>query len=109
MILQLGIVLLANQSISLPLNVPEIPAFGREQFKHTIKTLAENIAYDDLYELNTQSGTQWDGFRHVWLRLPLESLTLKKPVRLHANPNFLQRSMSSLSLFLTIFSSSNSF
>jgi len=22
------------------------------------------VAYDDLYEMNTQSGTQWDGFRH---------------------------------------------
>ena len=51
--------------LSLPLNVPEQPAFGREKFKHTIKVLAENVAYDDLYELNTQSGTQWDGFRHV--------------------------------------------
>ena len=46
---------------SLPLNVPETPAFGREPFQHEIKVLAENIAYDDLYHLNTQSGTQWDG------------------------------------------------
>jgi hypothetical protein len=51
--------------LSLPLNVPEQPAFSREQFKHKIKVLAEGIAYDDQYELNTQSGTQWDGFRHV--------------------------------------------
>lgn len=26
-----------------------------------------SYAYDDVYHLNTQSGTQWDGFRHVWL------------------------------------------
>lgn len=26
--------------------------------------MTEGIAYDDLYHLNTQSGTQWDGFRH---------------------------------------------
>jgi len=51
-------------SVNLPLNVPSTPAFGREAFQHEIKTLAENIAYDDLYHLNTQSGTQWDGFRH---------------------------------------------
>jgi hypothetical protein len=51
-------------SISLPLNVPNQPAFGREVFKHEIKTLAEGYAYDDLYTMNTQSGTQWDGFRH---------------------------------------------
>ncbi|KAL8792241.1 MAG: hypothetical protein Q9195_005197 [Heterodermia aff. obscurata] len=52
-------------SINLPLNVPEVPAFHREQFKHEIKPLVEGLAYDDLYTLNTQSGTQWDGFRHI--------------------------------------------
>lgn len=50
---------------SLPLDVPKIPSFGREIFKHEIKVLHPGIAYDDLYTLNTQSGTQWDGFRHV--------------------------------------------
>jgi hypothetical protein len=40
---------------SLPLNVPNQPAFGRETFKHEIKVLAENLAYDDIYHLNTQS------------------------------------------------------
>lgn len=50
--------------LNLPLNMPAQPAFGRETFKHEIKTLAPNRAYDDIYHLNTQSGTQWDGFRH---------------------------------------------
>ncbi|KAI4638136.1 hypothetical protein J4E93_010445 [Alternaria ventricosa] len=50
--------------VNLPLNVPNVPAFGREVFQHEIKTLAEGIAYDDVYHMNTQSGTQWDGFRH---------------------------------------------
>jgi len=50
--------------LNLPLNVPNVPAFGREPFHHEIKTLAEGLAYDDKYSLNTQSGTQWDGFRH---------------------------------------------
>ncbi|KAG9680758.1 hypothetical protein KCU85_g5413, partial [Aureobasidium melanogenum] len=50
--------------VNLPLNTPEVPAFHRESFKHEIKTLAADIAYDDLYSLNTQSGTQFDGFRH---------------------------------------------
>lgn len=50
--------------VNLPLNVPETPAFGREVFRHEIKTLREGLAYDDIYHLNTQSGTQWDGFRH---------------------------------------------
>lgn len=58
--------------LNLPLNVPEVPAFAREKFKHEIKPLAENLAYDDKYELNTQSGTQWDGFRHI-AHMPTET------------------------------------
>ncbi|EPS35492.1 hypothetical protein H072_11096 [Dactylellina haptotyla CBS 200.50] len=50
--------------VNLPLNVPEQPSFGRETFQHTIKSLHDGVAFDDLYHLNTQSGTQWDGFRH---------------------------------------------
>lgn len=50
--------------VNLPLDVPATPSFERQPFKHTIKPLVENFAYDDVYELNTQSGTQWDGFRH---------------------------------------------
>lgn len=53
------------QIFSLPLTVPETPAFDREVFQHNIKPLLEGIAYDDTYTMNTQSGTQWDGFRHV--------------------------------------------
>jgi hypothetical protein len=49
----------------LPLNIPAQPAFGRQVFKHEIKALRPGYAYDDTYELNTQSGTQFDGFRHV--------------------------------------------
>jgi len=51
--------------LNLPLNVPNVPAFSREPFKHEIKILGKNVAYDDKYSLNTQSGTQWDGFRHI--------------------------------------------
>ncbi|EZF26747.1 hypothetical protein H103_01256 [Trichophyton rubrum CBS 288.86] len=50
--------------LDLPFNVPETPGFAREKFVHTIKTIVEGIAYDDIYEFNTQCGTQWDGFRH---------------------------------------------
>ena len=42
---------------SLPLDVPKQPAFGREIFHHEIKTLAKDLAYDDKYSMNTQSGT----------------------------------------------------
>ncbi|KXH34548.1 hypothetical protein CSIM01_00459 [Colletotrichum simmondsii] len=41
------------------------PAFNREPFVHHIKTLAPGLFYDDNYYMNTQSGTQWDGFRHT--------------------------------------------
>jgi kynurenine formamidase len=50
--------------LDLPLNVPEQPAFGRQKFEHKILTVREGVAYDDVYHCNTQSGTQWDGFRH---------------------------------------------
>ena len=50
--------------LDLPLDVPSTPGFGREKFVHSIKELTGKIAYDDLYTLNTQSGSQWDGFRH---------------------------------------------
>jgi hypothetical protein len=52
-------------SLNLPLDVPKVPAFAREVFKHEIKALSEGVAYDDMYQLNTQSGTQFDGFRHI--------------------------------------------
>src|SRR5215469_6333230 len=58
--------------VNLPLDVPETPAFDREPFRHEIKVVVENYAYDDIYHLNTQSGTQWDGFRH-FAHLPTAS------------------------------------
>ncbi|KAJ5097387.1 hypothetical protein N7456_008108 [Penicillium angulare] len=51
--------------LDLPLDVPSTPAFDRQPFKHTVTTNVEHLAYDDTYSLNTQSGTQWDGFRHT--------------------------------------------
>lgn len=50
--------------VNLPLHIPNTPAFGRLKFNHEIKTLAKGTAYDDTYQINTQSSTQWDGFRH---------------------------------------------
>jgi hypothetical protein len=52
-------------SVNLPLDEPDPPTFGREKFRHEIKDIANGISFDDMYSLNTQSGTQWDGFRHV--------------------------------------------
>ncbi|EHY54209.1 hypothetical protein HRR83_008219 [Exophiala dermatitidis] len=50
--------------LDLPLNVPAQPAFGRQKFEHKIIELFEDVVFDDIYHMNTQSGTQWDGFRH---------------------------------------------
>ncbi|RAK85918.1 hypothetical protein BO79DRAFT_271598 [Aspergillus costaricaensis CBS 115574] len=50
--------------LDLPLNVPNPPAFHRQSFEHNIKEVAKDVVFDDTYSLNTQSGTQWDGFRH---------------------------------------------
>ncbi|KND88554.1 hypothetical protein TOPH_06895 [Tolypocladium ophioglossoides CBS 100239] len=47
-----------------PLEYPQEPAFGREAFAYEIKNIDKDIVYDDMYRLNTQSGTHWDGFRH---------------------------------------------
>ncbi|KAL9110992.1 MAG: hypothetical protein Q9227_004607 [Pyrenula ochraceoflavens] len=58
--------------LDLPLDVPATPGFGREKFVHSIKPLTNKIAYDDLYTLNTQSGSQWDGFRH-FAHIPTET------------------------------------
>ncbi|KAI9759112.1 MAG: hypothetical protein M4579_002559 [Chaenotheca gracillima] len=51
--------------LNLPLDVPKVPGFHREQFQHEIKNLVPGVAFDDIYHLNTQSGSQWDGFRHI--------------------------------------------
>ncbi|KAF7919563.1 hypothetical protein BELL_0014g00120 [Botrytis elliptica] len=42
------------------------PGFNRDSPNHTIRDLAEFgiKAYDDVISINTQSGSQWDGFRH---------------------------------------------
>lgn len=44
-----------------------IPGFGRAGLQHKIinyEPLTGEIAHDDEISLNTQSGSQWDGFMH---------------------------------------------
>jgi hypothetical protein len=50
-------------SLNLPLDVPGPPLFGRKPLHHEIKSLG-NGAFDDETAINTQSSSQWDGFRH---------------------------------------------
>lgn len=57
-------------SLNLPIQLPSPPAFGREKADHHIKCLEPEmgalkmIIYEDLLHINTQSGSQWDGFKH---------------------------------------------
>ncbi|KAH4070584.1 hypothetical protein HBI56_139420 [Parastagonospora nodorum] len=50
-------------SLNLPLDVPSPPFFGRKPFHHEIKSIGKG-AFDDETSTNTQSSSQWDGFRH---------------------------------------------
>lgn len=46
------------------LNQPKAPCFGRATFEHRILNTTPRSINDDVLTLNTQSSTQWDGFRH---------------------------------------------
>lgn len=51
-------------STDLPLDRMSRPCFGRAPLQHTIKALDLDAVNDDVLVLNTQSSSQWDGFRH---------------------------------------------
>lgn len=51
-------------STDWPLNSMKTPCFGRSALEHTIKNKAPRPVNDDVLTFNTQSSSQWDGFRH---------------------------------------------
>ena len=51
-------------STDLPLDYMSRPCFGRAAFQHSIKTKTPRVVNDDTLCFNTQSSSQWDGFRH---------------------------------------------
>jgi hypothetical protein len=55
-------------SLDWPLNMPKYPSHGRPQFEHEMVNRGGGdglrVVNDDMLRLNTQSSTQWDGFRH---------------------------------------------
>jgi hypothetical protein len=51
------------------LDQPKAPCFNRAPFEHKIHNKAPRCVNDDTLSLNTQSSTQWDGFRHFGMRL----------------------------------------
>ena len=50
-------------SLNLSLSEPSPPLFGRRPFEHRINSIGKG-AFDDETTSNTQSSSQWDGFRH---------------------------------------------
>jgi kynurenine formamidase len=53
-------------SLDLPLDTPRAPSYGRATFEHKVfpRLGKERPVNDDMITFNTQSSTQWDGFRH---------------------------------------------
>jgi kynurenine formamidase len=57
-----GAVFALNWSMGLP----DPPLFGRQPFRHEVTGAGESTSHDDvLHAWNTQSSSQWDGFRHI--------------------------------------------
>jgi hypothetical protein len=61
---------LVERGATFPLNwsmdLPDPPLFGRLPFEHTVTGDAVSTSHDDVLDnWNTQSSSQWDGFRHI--------------------------------------------
>ncbi|KIW17960.1 hypothetical protein PV08_05155 [Exophiala spinifera] len=55
-------------SLNLALNQPSVAVFRRQALSHTIRdnsTFSSSQSFDDTVLFNTQSGSQWDGLRHI--------------------------------------------
>ena len=53
-------------AINLDMHLPDPPLFGREAFQHDVIWLQNEAGHDEhLSGWNTQSSSQWDGFRHI--------------------------------------------
>ncbi|HUZ44114.1 MAG TPA: cyclase family protein [Acidimicrobiales bacterium] len=53
-------------ALNWEMNLPDPPLFGRAAFEHHVEWLANEVGHDDsLSGWNTQSSSQWDGFRHI--------------------------------------------
>jgi kynurenine formamidase len=51
-------------NLTLPLNLPDPPYFGRAAYRHFIFDAAPNVQDDVVDNFYLQSSTQWDGLRH---------------------------------------------
>lgn len=66
-------------SLDWPLDKPSFPTFDRQSFQHEILHKAPMTMNDDAITLNTQSSTQWDGFRHYGEKAPTAAVKLSNP------------------------------
>lgn len=55
-------------NLSLPLDQPSPPMFGRPPLSHTVFERDRNIVEDRIEMLDLQGSSQWDGLRHVRAR-----------------------------------------
>lgn len=55
----------ATIGLTLPLNIPEAPPYGRAPLQHEIYAANEFSWGDMVTSLDTQSSSQWDGLLHV--------------------------------------------
>ena len=64
-------------SLDWALDKPSHPSFNRIPFQHTIKNKPSRCVNDDTLTFNTQSSSQWDGFRHYgWLPTTFDMRTM---------------------------------
>ena len=53
-------------SMNWSMGLPDPPLFGRAAFEHEVTGSPTSTSHDDvLHAWNTQSSSQWDGFRHI--------------------------------------------
>jgi kynurenine formamidase len=53
-------------ALNLDATLPSPPLFGRAEWRHEVTGRPGGFSHDDLlHNWNTQSSSQWDGFRHV--------------------------------------------
>lgn len=53
-------------ALNWSMGLPDPPLFGRAAFRHEVTGDAFSTSHDDvLHGWNTQSSSQWDGFRHI--------------------------------------------
>lgn len=53
-------------ALNWEMQLPDPPLFERAAFQHEVSWLTNEVGHDDLLgNWNTQSSSQWDGFRHI--------------------------------------------